>query len=188
MHGKLSQTRSCQDLRFSKTGMPALPDHLAYSSKTQEERGFSLNSSLKFLYSSWESDLSCLQASRGFGYVCVWLAAGECISWTAWQGHLRTTSFSGTILLFIRANWQGRKGGCCVMCYWDKARQVVAIPSLIEASFWADRKDLDKIAFPAEDSVQPSLRSSPRFCCSWVLEAAFSSIHQVSSLILHCRK
>lgn len=106
--------------------MPALPDHLANSTKAQAKRGFSY-SSLKLLYSSWGSDLSCLQASEGFGCACVWLAAGECISWTAWRGHLWATCFSGTILLFIRANWQGRKQGWYVTCYRGKARELVAI-------------------------------------------------------------
>lgn len=30
------------------------------------------------------------------------------------------------------------------MCYWGKARELVAMLSLIETSFRADRKDLDK--------------------------------------------
>lgn len=140
--------------------MPPLPDHLVYSTKTQEKRGFLLQQQLKIPIQQLRKQSVLFTGKQGDE--CVWVAAGECISWTAWQGHLCTTSFSGTILLLIRANWQGRKQGWCVMCYWDKARELVAISPLIQTSFWADRKDLDKTFFPTEDSVQPSSWSKPQ--------------------------
>lgn len=62
------------------------------------------------------------------------------------------------------------------MCYWGKARELVAIPSLIETSFRADRKDLDKPSFPAEDSVQPS---------SWIQPQVLSQLSSGGCFPLH---